>query len=59
MRSATRYLAILGAIGAALAIGCAESTAPRPSSDCSGGGTQGWEHCGPTIAVDTAAVRVP
>ena len=46
VRSTTRYITILGAVLAALAVACAEPTAPRSNALCSGGGTQGWDHCG-------------
>ncbi len=44
MRHAARYIVILAALSA-LVSACAETTAPRAPQDCSGGGTQDWEHC--------------
>jgi hypothetical protein len=50
VRDTTKYLAILGAGIAILAVGCSEPTSPRPmpASDavvCSGGGTANWDLC--------------
>ncbi len=60
MRLNTRYLAVLGALVAAMAIACADPTSPKPSSDCSGGGTQGWDHCsGTAIVIDTMLAKTP
>lgn len=46
MRRTTKYLTIIGAVAAVLAIGCAEPTAPHSDDPCSGGGSQGWDICG-------------
>jgi hypothetical protein len=56
VRTATRCLAIVGALVAALAIACADPTSPKPSSLCSGGGTQGWDRCG---GDSTQVIAVP
>lgn len=49
-----RYIVVLGTALAALAIGCADSTAPRQDV-CSGGGTQGWDRtCDPGTTAATA-----
>ena len=44
MRQIVRQILLVAALGAALAA-CAEPTAPRTSSLCSGGGTQTWDKC--------------
>jgi hypothetical protein len=41
-QSKHRYVVVLATALAALAVGCADSTAPRQDV-CSGGGTQGWD----------------
>jgi hypothetical protein len=56
VRSTTRYIAVVGAVLAALAIACAEPTAPRSNALCSGGGTQGWDRCGTDSTAQSAAV---
>ncbi len=56
MRSTTRYITILGAVLAALAVACAEPTAPRSNALCSGGGTQGWDRCGSDSTSQSAAI---
>jgi hypothetical protein len=49
-----RYVVILATALAALAVGCADSTAPRQDV-CSGGGTQGWDRtCDPGTTAATA-----
>lgn len=59
MRTTTGYLATLGALIAALAIACADPTSPKPSSDCSGGGTQGWDRCSGATTIDTTFIKLP
>lgn len=61
VRSTTRYIAVLGAVLAALAVACAEPTAPHSNSLCSGGGSQGWDHCGTdsTTSATTTKVALP
>lgn len=48
MQRTTRYVAVLATLLAALAVGCAETTAPSHDSPCSGGGTETWDICGST-----------
>lgn len=55
MQRNTRYAAVLAALIAALAVACAEPTAPRQDSPCSGGGTETWDICGTTTTTTAAA----
>lgn len=56
----TRYVAVLATLLAALAVACAEPSAPRQDAPCSGGGTGTWDRCdttgttGTTMHLDTA-----
>jgi hypothetical protein len=66
VHSTSRYVAVLAAALAALAIGCAEPTSPHQGTACSGGGTGTWDiTCSTTTATkpatstDTAIVAKP
>lgn len=54
MQRNTRYVAVLATLIAALAVACAEPTAPRQDTPCiSGGGTGTWDRCPTTPATIT------
>lgn len=64
MQRNTRYVAVLATLLAALAVACAEPSAPRQDAPCSGGGTGTWDRCdttattATTMRLDTATAAV-